>query len=125
MLPGDLPTTRADALTAMNSETESDDRQPPPARGGPHIIRWAVCLWLLLVATLAAWIFLLPREPEPMGYAGTFYVFTIILSIFYWPVVLFVWVAWGVVRVLGYGEADIPSPPDTARGFEVIQRAEH
>lgn len=53
----------------------------------PHTLR-SLCLsclagWTVLLAAIAAWIFLDPHEPPELGYTGAFFVFSIVYSLVY------------------------------------------
>ena len=78
-------------------------------------IMWTLILWALLSAGLATWIFLLPRPPEPMGYHGTFDVFELVGSIFYFGLACVALVVLLVTRFIARRSAE----PDLGHGFEV------
>ena len=61
----------------------------------------AIAFWCLVLITV---------DPEPLGRVGLFEVLSIILSIFYFPVVVFVFIALALR----------PASPPRHRGFEII-----
>jgi hypothetical protein len=99
---------------------ENDDHMPP----GKSVVKSALkrtaiiagVVWIVLIALLAALIFLSPVEPMPMGYGGTFYVFALVGSIIF---LIGTGLVLGVVAIVVI-EIQRSRRTDGPRGFEVI-----
>lgn len=76
----------------------------------------ALCVWIIIIAVLACWIFTYPKEPIPMGYFGTFYVFALICSLPFVALFAVIAIVWVTVGFLSR-RAGATGP----RGFEVIR----
>ena len=80
------------------------------------LIIGAICVWIASEGMIAVWIFSSPKEPEPMGYAGTFYAFSLALSVAHWTVVGFICAILALRLFWGRRHRS----RERARGFDVI-----
>ena len=83
----------------------------PRIRRHRKFLIFSVCIWMMMVGAIVFWcVVLIAEEPTPLGRVGLFEVLSIILSIFYFPVVLLIF----VILALS------PSRPQLHRGFDLI-----